>query len=329
MPSNVIETIGNLNDLKPYACPKAVHNGKEWYLTCIDCAGLNGCTAGKQAVGILNKQTKPGGNIQKAQAIRVEQQKEQIRQRLAAALQHESPVQYIMDIYGSNKKTASERLRRWKISYPDVFEKYSRKDCPENPTSRKDHNLSLQEEAYRKAEEILSQKDPLAYLLSTSYTKRASAMNRIYKYIIKYPDLAKKYNTMKWYDSIKGKAGRKRKGEETMAKSFVCTPDPRNDVDGDEISVSDFLVENSVKSVSEYLTDRNEKKIEPVREPAVSYSRISKEDILLEAVKAKRQEIFNTIKGLEHDIAIEKEKLTTLTKTMAILTGDIFPENPE
>ena len=158
--------------------------------------------------------------------------------------------------------------------------------------------------------------EAIKYLLENGCNGRHSAWNRIYEYMHKYPDLVEEFKIREWYEANKGKAGRKPKKEE---ETMVAAKSMRPETDTDEVSVEEFLAEqNNVPKEPE----------KPVKAQATPYSKLSKEDILLEAVKAKRQEILNVIKGLERDIALEKEKLATLTKTMAIITGDIFPENP-
>jgi len=113
-------TIKTLDDLtleeltETYLCNKY---GKD-PIKCLDCEKHEDCLAGKRAIEILNEMTdstkskwEKGGMAQHIKA----------RHRAAELAKLDNPIEYLMKSEGINKRAARERMRKYRIKYPDLF----------------------------------------------------------------------------------------------------------------------------------------------------------------------------------------------------------------
>lgn len=88
-------------------------------IKCLDCEKHEDCLAGKRAIEILNEMTdatksKWENNGAMAQHIKA-------RHRAAELVKLDDPIEYLMKSEGINKRTARERMRKYRMKYPDLF----------------------------------------------------------------------------------------------------------------------------------------------------------------------------------------------------------------
>lgn len=316
MTANVIETIGSLTELKAYACPRVVHN-KEWYLKCVDCKGQKDCTAGKRAVELLNRQTKPNKRNYNTKGLDEQREfaRQNARDEFRKVLQHDDPVKYYSETHHVPIKNARVAISHWKRMYPDIYKEKYGENVPIDGTLKK---------VYDKARIVFAKDDPYEYLTKEEGRDHKGALRVLRRWVGLFPDLDKEFHISERYDSYKhpyGRPKKEEKGEETMP-SFNCAA---SKTDTDEMSVSDFLAEQAPVTINavEKPTAATYKaeKIPPTH--TVSYERLTKEDVLYETVKAKQAEIRKGIAAMEIEIAKKKEQLETLTKTLLILTEHV------
>ena len=131
---NLFAHIDNLDDLKPYICPKAVST-RDWEAVCQECKGK--CDAGRQAIKILDEATKPdipkktgGRGIVTAKMLAGrdawnELQHERIitlaRKVFSEAIRdHRNPCEVLAEIEGTDATTARKRIDFWIKKYSDL-----------------------------------------------------------------------------------------------------------------------------------------------------------------------------------------------------------------
>ena len=111
--SDRIEDIFDLQSLKTYACQKVKYR-REWYLNCMDCAGVKNCKAGQQAMLIMEKETK---------APEVEKDPE--RRTIVEIFQKEDPVKALLGKYQNMRgPSVYAKVNVWRKNHPDLEEKY-------------------------------------------------------------------------------------------------------------------------------------------------------------------------------------------------------------
>lgn len=113
-----ITDIDNFVDLKKYACSKVGYL-KEWYLKCVDCPQQKNCTAGKQAVKLIESTTAP-----KKQEI--PNPKNNLRGYIEWVFTQKDPVKVMLENTAQNVKPQSvyQRVHLWKKNNPDLEERF-------------------------------------------------------------------------------------------------------------------------------------------------------------------------------------------------------------
>lgn len=118
----------NLIALRKYACPK-INSQRDWFLKCVECSGLKGCSAGKRAIEILESQTKPeksqidkfNERLEKTK-MKEQEKKEKLSMdaRLTEAEKHKDPIGWLVSQgYYSKRKYASNKLSAWRKKKQD------------------------------------------------------------------------------------------------------------------------------------------------------------------------------------------------------------------
>lgn len=222
------EKIMNLNipSLRRYACPK-VAGDKEWTMKCVDCGG---CAVGKRVQEILDKQTSP-----KKQQM---PSPEEYRKRIQVALTKDDPAEYLHSM-GYYKNYASALT---------AVNKYRRKngiDRPDRVSNRgaafnKEVSLSRIEKIFENAKTL--EEAIVNYLrVATPTLSCKSLSGTAYGWHKRYPDMVKKYPLMSKVPAYLGSSANKAKTAiELLAE-----------LEGDEVSVEDFLNESSTESEPE------------------------------------------------------------------------------
>lgn len=131
---NLFAHIDNLDELKPYICPKAVST-RDWEFVCQECKGK--CDAGKRAIQILDEAAKPdipkkaGGPgivTDKMLAGRDAWNEKQHEKTLAlvhetfakATRDNRNPAEVLAEIEGTDVTMARKRIDCWIKKYPDL-----------------------------------------------------------------------------------------------------------------------------------------------------------------------------------------------------------------
>lgn len=107
----------NLDELKDiYLCNKY---GKD-PIKCLDCEEHEVCPAGKRAIELLNEMT---AGDQKTKAWKKGVRTNQLKARkIAEELSRmEDPIKHLIEVEGTSVHCARERMRRYRIQYPDLF----------------------------------------------------------------------------------------------------------------------------------------------------------------------------------------------------------------
>lgn len=113
-----ITEIENLDDLKEYSCPRYRHM-KDWYLKCLDCVSLKSCSAGQQAVKLMDESTK----------MKIPDPKTNQRGYIEYVFSQKEPLKILLTD-GKNIRPTSiyARVHLWKKNFPDLEEKYQMMD---------------------------------------------------------------------------------------------------------------------------------------------------------------------------------------------------------
>ena len=117
-----ITDIMNLQDLKKYICPKNQHE-KEWYMKCFECPGRKTCTVGKQAIFIMENETKP--QVHETQNIALTVQQMKLRKTIVDIFSSPDPVREILTQYPKLKpQSIYAKVNVWKKNHPDLEKQY-------------------------------------------------------------------------------------------------------------------------------------------------------------------------------------------------------------
>lgn len=140
---NLFANIDNLDELKPYICPKAVSvRTRDWESVCQECRGK--CDAGKRAIQILEEAAKPdipkktgGPGIINAKMLAGRDAWNEKQHERALALARETfakaaedncnPAEILAGIIGTDATTARKRIDLWIKKYPDLDRELSMK----------------------------------------------------------------------------------------------------------------------------------------------------------------------------------------------------------
>lgn len=158
-------TLEELTDT--YLCNKY---GKD-PIKCLDCEKHEGCVAGRRAIEILNEMTEARklSKWDKARLVRVDK----ARRRAVEVMKHEDPLKYLMEVEGVNIRAARERIRKYKMKYPDLFK-------AEDLVVQKRNTRKKEEETSRKADyiEAAASENPIGFYMNKYGLKRDTAWHR-------------------------------------------------------------------------------------------------------------------------------------------------------
>lgn len=159
---NIFDYIDNLDELKPYICPKAVST-RDWEFVCQECKGK--CDAGKRAIQILDEAAKPdipkkaGGPgivTDKMLAGRDAWNEKQHEKILAlsnetfakATRDNRNPAEVLAEIEGTDVTMARKRIDYWIKKYPDLDKELNMKAIMDRYVKRRKRRTNvLSEEA--------------------------------------------------------------------------------------------------------------------------------------------------------------------------------------
>lgn len=159
---NIFDYIDNLDELKPYICPKAVST-RDWEFVCQECKGK--CDAGKRAIQILDEAAKPdipkkaGGPgivTDKMLAGRGAWHEKQHEKTLALANEtfakatrdNLNPAEVLAEIEGIDVTMARKRIDYWIKKYPDLDKELNMKAIMDRYVKRRKRRTTiLSEEA--------------------------------------------------------------------------------------------------------------------------------------------------------------------------------------
>lgn len=302
-----------LEELKPYACMKAVGHKNDWYMSCVSCPGLNGCSAGKRAVEILEATTKPEDINKPIDRFnnRLGKTKVAARKEFTDVLNKDDPIQYLMTSHNINRKAAKERIRVWVNNYPDILEKHIQ-DGGKSPIENKKiatynidgYNKLRLEGAYDvicKAFE--SDKDPIEFILDYYGTKRNKARLRLKYYATHYPELEEKYHIMQYLNDSNLRKNEKKEEKKDM---------PMNVQNDEEVSIEDFLKEMD--------TEDNPHELQEDISNAVVSSAISNNDILIaSSFEQKRKELNAEVERRLDAIKKHEDRIEEIGKQLQAL----------
>lgn len=159
---NVFDYIDNLDELKPYICPKAVST-RDWEFVCQECKGK--CDAGKRAIQILDEATKPdipkkpgGPGVVTAKMLAGRDAWNEKQHERTLALVHETfakaardncnPAEVLAEIEGTDVTMARKRIDYWIKKYPDLDKELNMKAIMDRYVKRRKRRANvLSEEA--------------------------------------------------------------------------------------------------------------------------------------------------------------------------------------
>lgn len=263
-----------IEELKAYACPKSLQHKNDWYMVCISCAGLSTCKIGRRVVEILEQTTKPeelvspidkfNARIQKT--VKTESSHSPVvhnggnnryalvgKQAYITALAQPDPIGYIAEKNGTSRESASRRLHKWKLQYPDV----PIPDKNENMPTHKDNEYIRKRKEETRQKFIAAatySKGPLLYMEEIlGYSSATRSKELLKRWAAKYSDIEAQYHIFDWLKAHKNdgckKPGRKAKDKEQDQSMEVAKPE--------EISIQDFL-----KEVDDGSEEKQEENIE-------------------------------------------------------------------
>lgn len=159
---NLFAHIDNLDELKPYICPKAVST-RDWEFVCQECKGK--CDAGKRAIQILEDAAKPdipkkvgGPGIVTAKMLAGRDAWNEKQHERTLALVHETfakaardnsnPAEVLAEIEGTDVTMARKRIDYWIKKYPDLDKDLNMKAIMDRYVKRRKRRMTvLSEEA--------------------------------------------------------------------------------------------------------------------------------------------------------------------------------------
>ena len=241
----------NLISLRKYACPESSKKKNEWYLACVDCDQKTTCCAGKRVMDILEDQTAPTEKLS-------------FDKRFFEALKHKDPVDWLVqNHYYVDHHVAYNNFCTWKSRHPEV-------DIPKGLIwgGKRDKSKGAIIDRNKKASEkaVISRIEDTRSLIVELFDncpeerrmfrylnlgiksdrKYHSAICKLESWIRKFPDLAKKYELSKVVKELRALGFN---NERTLVEEVLNVIEPKldRDVDGDEITLADFLKEARAK----------------------------------------------------------------------------------
>lgn len=235
----------NLIALRNYACPKVSHSN-EWYLKCLDCRQLADCRVGKRAAGILENMTVSSEKKELTKQLDIFEASANMTKftkKYVEALRTDDPIGYLVENgYVKNKWRARYYLTKWLSDHPEIKvdipynsingEKIS---CASNGKRQSKLRLEKLFEVFGDAATPEEMRDRYKAEFGT-----LPGFGVVYRWVKKYPDLAKKYPLNAFARLLNKKYLAK--------KEELVENDPVEE--DDEISVDDFLKEASAESVA-------------------------------------------------------------------------------
>ena len=113
-----ITEIEDFSELKKYACARVNHM-KEWYLQCLDCVQQQKCSAGKQAIVLMDNSTAP-------KKPDIPDPKKNLRGYIEYIFtQEKDPVRFMLENSGNIKpQSIYQRVYLWKKNFPDLESRF-------------------------------------------------------------------------------------------------------------------------------------------------------------------------------------------------------------
>lgn len=160
-----------------YLCKKY---GKD-PIKCLDCEKHNSCPAGKRAIVLLNEMTESPKKLTKTEEACTIHQK-RAREQAEIILKNDDPLKYLIEVEGLKVHTAKERIRLYKLRYPDLFTadelKPKKRTIKDDPIKRMEYL------------EAVTSGDPLNYYKNKYGLKYDTAYHRWKYYEEKYKNNA-------------------------------------------------------------------------------------------------------------------------------------------
>ena len=159
MKKNIFAHIDNLDELKPYICPKAVSvRTRDWEAVCQECRGK--CDAGKRAIQILEEAAKPdiskktgGPGIVSAKMLAGRDAWNEKQHERAFALARETfakaaegncnPAEILAGIIGTDVTSARKRIDLWIKKHPDLDRELNMKAIMDRYVKRRKQRTSV------------------------------------------------------------------------------------------------------------------------------------------------------------------------------------------
>lgn len=263
------EKIGELNliALRKYACAK-INSQKDWYLKCVECRGLDGCSAGKRAIELIEEETKPRKSQtekfnERMKKTVIAQHKTQQADKYIEAMKTDDPAGYLVEKgYFDVRWRATDALKQWRKRYDIEEEKNVDIEILSKSKEKKKEKLSREGKVELRAKKLFEGCTCIMELFQkfveeTPDIKATAVATRLYDWMKKYPWINKEYpyardlarmmtnsktqydasiSARDFYEIVYGKKIRiAEKTEETASAS-----------DEDEVSVDDFLKEQEM-----------------------------------------------------------------------------------
>lgn len=257
-----IKTCESFDELKKWACPKAISKNKNWYMTCIDCKGTDNCKCGKRVLELLEEQTKPTalphGNV----GPKTNRGHLAGREACLEATKHDDPIAYLMKANGINRAAARERFRRWKTMYPDIMQGITLETL-----DKKSGALTMHQKLIERITAAFSDPEgPVAYLMRVSGLAPRTARTTISNWAVKYPDLNERFGIREWLNTHSMKKRRNVKMDNPVVTS-----------DADEMTLDELFAESGVKpatkksnnDLTKYSKDNAARKCEAARKKII------------------------------------------------------------
>ena len=315
--SELNEKINNLNlvSLRKYACAK-VNGEKEWFMKCLECAGIDDCSCGKRVRDILESRTKPSAEPDSKDDV------------FMKAWESGNPTNWLVQNgFYTTQGSASNAFHNWvkktgMISEEDIKKHHSML-CSNN--GKKSAEIIVQKARKHIADIFEGTTDERSKRLAIMNSANPDSLCKVIytntqRWSTVYPDLEEKYG-FKEPCRIFGFNKNKDKTVRDMLNELSAEP-----ASDDEVSVEDFLNETE--------TDIPMETPEPVKElpkPAKDETQAhidpsSSQELLRYEFGKKRLEFLGRLKKLEEAKKLIDEEAEDLKRQIGLLdqTAEIF-----
>lgn len=233
------EKIENLNlvALRKYACNK-INNQKDWYLRCLECQGLDSCSAGKRAVEIIEKETSPKEKKERPNPL---------GEKFKEALTHDDPAGWLYrNGYFDKRWRANDAIKKYCANHS-----IAKKTTSEvTATAVEKRMKAAKEHAFEIIDGSNSEEEILRKIIKNNpNTKSSGIYGKLYDWCRKY-DLKNKDQAMSLARKLCNLAKRddsgQRKGlsiQEAYEALFAENEESADEEDN--VSIADFLKESS------------------------------------------------------------------------------------